>query len=272
MKKIWLFMLFISVLALWACSNQNDVKKNKENTQSTQVSKEVSKNTVNNKWNNQTLQQKVKNNTENNTQTKQVDNETNIQNQQKQVEEIKKEYSEKLNKLANLWWTDELSKLEVLANANCPGVCNLDMKNQLTKEELKVAQACEKLCIEKQTQAKAKLKQYQAKLNQEKQAYPEKCFQDAEKNYEQQQKMLKNNKQPLPKWFKQPSKQEIVQLDANRCILIYGWTNYDCNKIKKYKQPYERCKRLRQLQGDLEFIQNWKYKTFDDYLQNKNWF
>ena len=144
------------------------------------------------------------------------------------------------------------------------------MKDKLSSVELKIAQECNKQCVEKQKQAQEKLKQIENQIEQEKKAYPDKCFADAEKKYEQQQKMLKQDKQNLPEDYKLPSKEEIIKLDANRCILIYGYTNFDCEKIKKYPQPYEKCKRLRQLQSDLDFINSWQYKTFDDYLQNKN--
>jgi len=284
MKKLYFLLLALFVISLSACSNQQQVNKNSTNEKKeTEIS---SNNNIVNKTNidetntgetnskNQIPIEKEKSienkKTEKLPKDKQQEKEIedNLKQEKiKELKELKKEYSEKLTKLENLW-TDKKAKLQILANANCLWVCNLDMKNKLSKEELKIAQDCNKVCIAKQNKAKKELEKLEEQLKKEKQAYPEKCFQDAKKRYEQQEKNFSKEKQQLPKWFKQASKEEIIQSDAERCILIYGWTNYDCEKIKKYKKPYEKCKRLKQVEQDLQFIESWKYKSFDEYLQN----
>jgi len=265
MKKVLILTIGLIVLSLSACSNQQqttqtDLKKNnqqlftnKEKTKTSETSPKVEKDEV-----------KISNRN-NNTSKKNVKKEINEQ----EIKEVEKKYSKNLHVLENMWEDNKISKLSILANANCTWVCNLDMKNKLSSIEFQAAKNCYKQCVKKQMEAKQELEKIENQLNQEKQAYPEKCFQDAEQIYDQ---IKKNMLQGSQQWVKLPSKKAIVQTYANRCILIYGWTNYDCEKIKKYKEPYEKCKRLRQLQQDLDFIQNWKYKTFDDYLRNKNMF
>ena len=258
MKKITYFVLLSGVLFLSSCwqNTQQDKNTTKQEVETTKED-----NLLTNSWQNEKIE---------NTKTENVNKEEQEKLKKQEIQVYKKEYSEKLQNLEKMW-NDEFEKLQILANANCEWVCNLDMKDQLTQLELKVAQACYKSCVKKQEQAKKKLEQLQKQLEQEKAQYPKKCFKDAEENYKKQQEMLKNNKN-LPKWYKPPKKEEIIQADANRCILMYGYLNYDCEKIKDYKQPYEQCKRLRQLEQDLQFIENWKYKSFDDYLREKRMF
>ena len=273
MKK--LYLLSIILLALSWCGQNQTTHTNNLNQDNKQAVNTVEKEQIsmNTEKNNEKLNQNKRNTEQQISDNQEIDEKQKVkyskEEKEQEIKIYKKEYTEKLNKLENMW-PDEMSKLRVLAHANCAWVCNLDMKDTLTPTELKIAQECNKQCIEKQKQAKEKLEQIRKQLEKEKQAYPAKCFQNAEKRYEEQQKMFAQDKQKLPKDYKLPSKEEIVKSDANRCILIYGYTNYDCEKIKDYKEPYEKCKRLRQLQSDLQFIDEWKYKTFDDYLQNKN--
>ena len=260
MKKIFYLLLLITSFLLTSCSN-----------------KQVSNNTI---WKNidKTMvveNANIQNQTKDKTQLVKESNNGQVKNNEEgkidsnkwELIEIKQEYVEKLKNLESMW-EDEMSKLQILANANCTGVCNLDVKNQLTEVELKVAQACYKSCIKKQEEAKQELEKLQKQLEQEKAKYPKKCFQDAEENYKKQQEMFKQAKN-LPKDYKLPSKEEFIQSEANRCLLMYGYLNYDCEKIKDYPQPYQHCKRLMQLQQDLQFINQWKYKSFDDYLRER---
>jgi len=262
MKKLLIFLPIVLLSACgWNTKNTNSENVSKNSSNQEQIVKNAQ---IQNKQ-----EQNSKETVDQSQNTKQNINKEDNNQKSKELEIYKKEYSEKITKLENLW-KDKMSKLQVLANANCPWVCNLDMKDKLSKTELKIAQDCNKVCIAKQNQAKKELKKIEEQLKKEKQAYPEKCFQDAKQNYERQAKFRKQEKQQLPEWFKQPSKEEIVQSDAERCILIYGWTNYDCEKIKKYTKPYQKCKRLIQLQQDMQFIKSWKYRSFDDYLREKN--
>jgi len=266
MKKIFLILPLVLLASCGANSQQVQDKTQIQDSKQIIENKEELK--TNSTTQNET--QQALENTKESKQPEQITQEKQIDTKKEEIKEIKAEYTQKLQNLENLWWYDELTKLRTLANANCAWVCNLDMKDKLSQEELKVAEACNKLCVKKQNQAKQKLKEIEEKLKKEKQAYPGKCFEKAKKSYEQQEKIRKQTEQQLPNNFKQPSKEEIIQQDAERCILIYWWTNYDCEKIKKYKKPYEKCKRLRQLQQDIQFIKTWKNKTFDDYL--RNWF
>ncbi len=214
MRKIPILLIGLIILSLSACSNQQkttqvELKGNKQQT----VNQEKSKTTE--------LSQKSKKDDmnvsdENNNSEKDIKKETEQSEiTQQEIQQVKKEYSEKLEKLETLWWYDKIDRLRVLANANCTWVCNLDMKDKLSPIELQVAQDCYKQCVEKQNQAKKELEKVQEQLNQEKQAYPEKCFQDAKQRYEQMEKEFSKMDKNM-KWPALPSEKEFVKSYAER--------------------------------------------------------
>ena len=181
------------------------------------------------------------------------------QEEQKVVEhidlkQIKTRYTQRLKNLENLW-------VEVISTANCTWVCDLDMKDRLSQQELKIAKQCFEKCIQMQQKAKQKLKILEEKQKQLLKKYPQKCIDDAKARAEKIEKDLKNSK------VKEPfNKQEFIKFESERCLLIYWFTSW-CEKIKKWKTVYEKCKSLKQLQQDLDFIKQWQNQKFEDYLK-----
>jgi len=281
MKKI--ILLMFSMVLLSACSNNNKNNVSNTNSEKTSVTTTTKTNNTNsnknlsttytsdirnNKKSSSNIQtSNVKNNkeTSHNTSQNTQNNESIQQNKQWiEIKEVKKKYVKRLNALKDLG-TDKMKELRVLAFANCTWVCDLDIANQLSETKLKIAKACYKSCIDRQKKAKEQLVKIKQQLEFEKLRYPKKCFEDAKKEYEKNQKeMLKD----VWTWDTQMSKEKIIEMSANHCILIYWFSNHDCEKIKDYKKPYEECKRLMKLDDDLMFIRYREYKTFDDYLKD----
>ena len=162
MKKIYLLAIFLLALS-WCGQNQISQTDNlhQDNKQAVNtVEKEQV--FINTKKNNEKIDQNQENTNQQISDNQEINEKQDIkQPKEEKTQELKtykKEYSKRLNKLETMW-TDEISKLRILANANCTWVCNLDMKDRLTSDELKIAEECNRQCIEKQKQAKEKLEQ-----------------------------------------------------------------------------------------------------------------
>ena len=239
MKKIYLLLIFTVILS--SCGTKTELVQNKENkktiatTQDTDKKENIENNKVeNNTWNNKLLE--IEDNS-------------------------KDDYNKKIKDLFTIWETEK-DKLSVLSTTNCTWVCNLDLKSQLTANELKYANSCFKRCTTLQKNAKVKLDKIRKQEKKKMDLYPGKCISDAEQKY-QQYLSVNNEEDMIPK-------EDFINEAKNNCILMYWYTKYDCEKIKDYNEPYNECKRLRKFKQDLDFVNRNDDKSFEDYLNQ--WF
>jgi len=65
-------------------------------------------------------------------------------------------------------WNDEIAKLQIMIDANCEWICNLDKKDILSKEELELSEKCYSKCILKQKEANKELEDIKIGLNKKK--------------------------------------------------------------------------------------------------------
>ena len=260
MKKILLFtMLFI----LASCTNQDQA--NVDNKISSQL----------NSW--EKIVTTIKESNENNVKiikenvTNQKDDNKNIS--QNEVEKI---YDQKLKAMMEYVSSQgtDYEKVEVLASVNCTWVCNLDFKEHLTKEELKIAKKCYKECIQKQEKAKQKYEKLKKEMKNEKKQYPKKCISDAEKEYKSFINEMKErkNQADMPWNFKIPSKEEFINFASEDCLVSYWYINRNCEAIKEYKNAYDKCKKVIEFEDNMFFVERWKWKTLDDFVLERRRF
>jgi len=122
---------------------------------------------------------------------------------------------------------------------------------------------CYSFCFSLKNQAKRWLEEYNSLLRKELKYYPNKCFEDAKREY---LSIIASIKKFKSKEKFEYSEDDYVRKVWWKCILIYGFINW-CEKIKQWENIYNKCKYLKQLQEDINFIKYRSDKTFNDYLE-----